>query len=86
MRKIIKLVGKYNDLELGYEEEGTYYMTGLLEDHDHSWKILEWINQNLNDGHKIEVMRVAEDMMEDSKRKNKEALMKIVDWAFRNIK
>lgn len=52
---VIKLVGKYNDLELGYFENNTYHKTGLLADHEHGWKILEWIHQNLQDGFSVRV-------------------------------
>ena len=58
MKNVIKLVGKRNDLELGYEEGNTYYETGLLADSGHSWKILEWIFQELKEGTKIRVVSV----------------------------
>lgn len=86
MRKIIKLAGHYNDLELGYVEDGVYHMTGLLEDRDHTWKILAWIDQNLEDGHAVKATKECECMMEASQRKNKEALDKIVAGAFRHSK
>lgn len=56
MKKIIRLVGKHNDLDLGYVENGTYYETGLLDDSDHSWKILEWINQEIENGWQVKVV------------------------------
>ena len=53
---VIKLVGRLNDLELGYLEDNTYYLTGLLDDDGHRWKILEWIKQELEDGQTIKVV------------------------------
>ena len=84
MRKKIGLIGKHNCLELGYVEDGTYYETGLLADRDHSWKILAWIDQNVNDGFVVRVVRETEGLMEQSQRKNKEALDGIVKGAFKN--
>jgi hypothetical protein len=84
MVKIIKLKGKYNDLELGAIYDGTYHQMGLLADKDHSWKILQWIATEIEAGDKIEVVMVGEDMMEESQRKNKTALDRIVKLAFRH--
>ena len=56
--KLIKLVGRRNDLELGHEDGGTYGLTGLLGDEGHRWKILEWINQELEEGNTIRVVKV----------------------------
>jgi hypothetical protein len=55
----IKLVGRLNDLELGTVEEGIYRSTGLLADKDHLWKILSWIDQELEDGTTIKVVKGA---------------------------
>lgn len=84
MTKIIKLKGRYNDLELGMIQDGNYYQMGLLADKDKSWKILQWIATELEAGDKIEVVMEKESMMDESKRKNSEALNKIVKGAFRN--
>lgn len=84
MVKIIKLKGRYNDLELGTMRDGCYYELGLLADKAHSWKILQWIATEMQAGDKIEVSIENVDMMEDSKRKNRAALDKIVSGAFRN--
>lgn len=90
MKKIIRLIGERSDLELGYIEGGTYYKTGLLADEDHNWKILNWINNELESGWRIQVVGrcewEAEDMMDQSKRKNKEVLHEIIENAFRNTK
>lgn len=80
-----KLVGKYNDLELGHVEEEVYYLDGLLQDCGHHWKLLRWIDENLQDGFEIRVLKVMEGMMEESQRKNKTSLDKIVKGAFRNM-
>jgi hypothetical protein len=83
MKEIIKLIGKYNDLELGYVENNTYYETGLLADDLHSWKILNWIDTEIGAGHRVQVVKVKQDMMDESKAKNKAALEKIVKNAFK---
>lgn len=93
MKHVIKLVGKVNDLELGFynPELNCYELSGLLADHDHHWKILEWLDINLSDGFDVRVVKVKEypkeeSLMARSKRKNKEALSKIVSMAFRNTR
>lgn len=53
-----KLRGRVNDLELGYVEDGIYHLSGLLADRDHTWKILEWINQELKEGNTIKVIKI----------------------------
>ncbi len=83
----IKLVGKYNDLELGtVDDQDIYRPTGLLNDPDHVWKILHWIDVELQSGYPIRIVKEPEDMMAESQRKNKEALDSIVKGAFRNSK
>lgn len=90
MKQVIKLIGKYNDLELGFynNDLNCYELSGLLADHYHHWKILEWIDMNIQDGFDVRVVKVQErpkeeSMMDESKRKNKEALAKIIENAFR---
>lgn len=53
----IKLVGGVNELELGTVEDGVYNETGLLADNAHRWKILMWINTELEAGTIIRVVK-----------------------------
>ena len=54
----IKLVGRLNELELGgVDDQGIYRPTGLLADPAHVWKILAWINAELEAGDTIQVVK-----------------------------